>query len=258
MECYLYRFPPSGGEAVVCRRLPPSMSLQNVLLHQSCPKTEDDRKLLYTLKNSVRAEWLQSCPTLCNPLDCSPSGSSIHGTLQARIVEWTVMPSSRGSSQLRDRTSPAPAGGFFTTSTTQEAHLKPGLGPNGSSPLPSPPGTTTQAQVHSHSLVCNKPKQSPWGCPGDTSGKAHACQCRRYKRRGLHPWVGKIPWRRKWQPTAVFLPGESHGKRSLAGYCPWDRRELSMTEATQHTKQSWPFPGGSAVNNPPAGARGEG
>ena len=116
MECYLYRFPPSGGEAVVCRRLPPSMSLQNVLLHQSCPKTEDDRKLLYTLKNSVRAEWLQSCPTLCNPLDCSPSGSSIHGTLQARIVEWTVMPSSRGSSQLRDRTQVSCiAGGFFRT-----------------------------------------------------------------------------------------------------------------------------------------------
>ena len=38
---------------------------------------------------------------------------------------------------------------------------------------------------------------------------------------GFYPWVGKIPWRRKWQPTSVFLPGKSHGQRSLAGYSPW-------------------------------------
>ena len=44
------------------------------------------------------------------------------------------------------------------------------------------------------------------------------------------PWVGKIPWRRKRQPTPVFLPGESHGQRSLAGYSPWGRRELDTTE----------------------------
>ena len=43
-------------------------------------------------------------------------------------------------------------------------------------------------------------------------------------RQGFDPWVGKIPWRRKWQPTPVFLPGESHGHRSLAGYSPWGRR----------------------------------
>ena len=39
------------------------------------------------------------------------------------------------------------------------------------------------------------------------------------------PWVGKIPWRRKWQPTPVFLPGKSHGQQSLAGYSPWGRKE---------------------------------
>ena len=52
------------------------------------------------------------------------------------------------------------------------------------------------------------------------SGKEPACQCRRLM---FNPWVGKIPWRRKWQPTPVFLPGKSHGQRSLAGYSPWDR-----------------------------------
>ena len=42
----------------------------------------------------------------------------------------------------------------------------------------------------------------------------------------VHPWVTKIPWRRKWQPTAVFLPGEFHGQRSLVGYSPWGHKEL--------------------------------
>ena len=43
-------------------------------------------------------------------------------------------------------------------------------------------------------------------------------------------WVRKIPWRRKWQPTPVFLPGEYHGHRSLVGYSPWDHKELNTTE----------------------------
>ena len=58
------------------------------------------------------------------------------------------------------------------------------------------------------------------GFPGGTGGKENACQCRRHKRCGFDPWVGKIPWRRVWQPTPVFLPGESHGQRSLVGYSP--------------------------------------
>jgi len=43
---------------------------------------------------------------------------------------------------------------------------------------------------------------------------------RRHRRCGFNPWVGKIPWRRKWQPTPGFLSGESHGQRTLAGYSP--------------------------------------
>ena len=49
-------------------------------------------------------------------------------------------------------------------------------------------------------------------------------------RPGFDPWVRKIPWRRKWQPTPVFLPGESHGWRSLVGYSPWGCKESDMTE----------------------------
>ena len=53
------------------------------------------------------------------------------------------------------------------------------------------------------------------------SGKKFACECRRL---GFSPWVGKIPWRRKWQPSPVLLPGESHGQRNLAGCIPWGRK----------------------------------
>ena len=59
------------------------------------------------------------------------------------------------------------------------------------------------------------------GFPGGTGGKEPACQCKRHERYGFHPWVWKIPWRRAWQLTPVFLPGESHGQRSLMGYSPW-------------------------------------
>ena len=49
------------------------------------------------------------------------------------------------------------------------------------------------------------------------------------RRRGFDPWVRKIPWRKKWQHTPVFLPGESHGQRSLVGYGPWGPKESDMT-----------------------------
>ena len=51
----------------------------------------------------------------------------------------------------------------------------------------------------------------------------------------FHPWVRKIPWRREWQPTPVFLPGEFPIQRSLAGYSPWYHKELNMTERLTHT-----------------------
>ena len=54
--------------------------------------------------------------------------------------------------------------------------------------------------------------------------------CPRCGRPGFNPWVWKIPWRRKWQPTPVFLPGESHGRRSLVGCSPQGYKELETTE----------------------------
>ena len=74
------------------------------------------------------------------------------------------------------------------------------------------------------------------GFPSGSAGKELACQCSRCK---FYPWVRKIPWRRKWHPTAVFLPGKSHGQKSLLGYSPWGHKEY------KHTHRE--LPGGPVV-----------
>ena len=58
-----------------------------------------------------------------------------------------------------------------------------------------------------------------------TSGKEPTCQCSRCKRWGFNPWVERIPWIRKWQPSPTFLPGKLHGQRSLRGYSPRGQKE---------------------------------
>ena len=58
---------------------------------------------------------------------------------------------------------------------------------------------------------------------GGASGEESTCQCRRHR---FDPWVRKIPWSRKWQPTLIFLPGKSHEQWSLAGYSPLGHREM--------------------------------
>ena len=74
-----------------------------------------------------------------------------------------------------------------------------------------------QSPVHSNSeiLLGRHCEGFKWG---GSSGKESSCQCRRHKRCGFNPWVRKIPWRKKWQPTEVFLPVESYGQMSLMGY----------------------------------------
>ena len=66
------------------------------------------------------------------------------------------------------------------------------------------------------------------------SGKGSACQCRRSKRCGFDLWVGKIPWRRAWQPTPVVLPGKSHGQRILAEHSPWGSQTVRHDEQLNH------------------------
>ena len=72
----------------------------------------------------------------------------------------------------------------------------------------------------------NQQKNSSIRLPWWLSGKESACQCRRCR---FDSWVRKIPSRRKWQPTSVFLPGKFHGQRNLSGSCPWGRKESVRT-----------------------------
>ena len=113
--------------------------------------------LLQSMKEKSQSEVAQSCPTLRDPMDCSSPGSSIHGTFQARVLEWGTI------------------------------------------------AFSSNKYTHTYSK----------GFPGGPSGKVSTYQSRRWKRCGFSPWVRKIPWRKAWQPTPVFLPGEFQGQRSL-------------------------------------------
>ena len=69
-----------------------------------------------------------------------------------------------------------------------------------------------------------------WGFPRWLTGKESACQCRRNGRYRLDPWVRKIPWSRQWQPSPVFLPGESHGQKNLVATV----HRVAEQEMTEH------------------------
>ena len=135
--------------------------------------------------------------------------------LQARILEWVAIFFFRGSSQPRDWIQVSCiVSGFFTIWATREAliYLK---------------GNKYFVLIWIIFFPFMFQISNILGFPGGASGKEPTCQCRRS---GFIPWVGKILWGREWQPTPVFLPGESHGQRSLAGYSPWGHKELDMTE----------------------------
>ena len=153
-------------------------------------------------------------------MDCSPPGSSVCGILQARILEWVVMPFSRGSSWPRIQTHiscvSCIAGWFFICWATGEAPCE-----------VLAPTIYFQKWILFSSVPVSRRNNGNFSSfcrslcfPGGTSGKEPACQCTRDKRCGFSSWVGKIPWRREWQPTPVFLPGESQGQSMLQGQSP--------------------------------------
>ena len=78
----------------------------------------------------------------------------------------------------------------------------------------------------------------PWVLPRWLGGKESTCQCRRHKRHGFNPRVWKMPWRRKWQLTPVFLFGKFNGQRSMVGYRPWGCKQLCNC-ATEHACTAW-------------------
>ena len=102
------------------------------------------------------------------------------------------------------------------------------LCPEHSSKLPL---STNSSQVHNSLLILWVEVNVKWASQvALPRSKEPACQNGRYKRSGFDPWVRKISWKRARQPTPVFLPGESHGQRSLAGYSPWGPKESDTTE----------------------------
>ena len=178
----------------------------------------------------------QSCPTLSKPMVCSPPGSSIHGILQARILEWVAISFSRGSSPSRDRTPSL----LCLLHCRQILYLLNHQKRGWVMLLKSQPDLLLfqllwiQKRFCPLLIPCMNSSWASWWL----SDKESACQCRRCR---FDPWIRKIPWIRKWQPTPVFLSGKSHGQNmSLVGYRPWVWIELDMTEwlSTHRSSQS--------------------
>ena len=97
--------------------------------HQCCWPPWEQTGLWEKAAAPVGSVWLvaQSCPTLCDPMDCSPPGSSVHGILQARVLEWIAIPFSSGSSQPRDQNkSPTLQVDSSPSEPPVEAHVAPG------------------------------------------------------------------------------------------------------------------------------------
>ena len=172
------------------------------------------------------AQLLQSCLILCDPMDHRPPGSSVHGILQARILDWVAFLSSGDlpnpaiiSASLM---SPAFAGRFFTTSPTWEAHMLTGMARIGNA-RSDPEGNSTPLQC---SCLENPWMEEPGGLQSRGSLRVR------------HDWATSLSlftfmhWRRIWQPTLVFLPGESQGRGSLVGCCLWGHTESDTTEVT--------------------------
>ena len=103
-------------------------------------------------------------------------------------------------------------------------------------PMPDAVNTTVNREGENNPVfmaLSNKKKNPVFmalAAPRWCSGKESICQCRRCS---FSPWVGKISWRREWQPIPVFLHGKAHGQRSLAGYSPWGRKRVRHNWATK-------------------------
>ena len=158
----------------------------------------------------------------CNPLDYT-----VHEILQTRILERVTIPLSRGSFQPRDWIQVSCiAGGFFTSWVTREAQVN----------------ILSLSILHLRTCVVFNNKWSlltssvplnrlPWWF----TGKEYTCSRRR---RGF-PWVGKIPCRRKLQPTPVFLSGKPQGQRSWAGYNSWGCKSRTCFSDWNNNKQKY-------------------
>ena len=161
----------------------------------------------YTPKNWKGREVTQLCPTLCDPMDCSLPGSSVHGIFQARILEWVAIAFSKElktSAQKKKIYIQAFTRGIFII---VKKCKKPKC-------LSTDEWINKMWCTHTHTH-CNNPDNVQHVAELRISSncilmwlrRLSIClQCRRHR---FNPWVGKISWRRAWQPPPLFLLGES-------------------------------------------------
>ena len=129
---------------------------------------------------------------------------TVHGILQARILEWVAFPFFRGSSQPRDRTQVSHiAGGFLTSWATREAHA-----------------------LNSAWYIADAQSRFTGELINNSNALHHLIQTWK----NFSTFFTLNSWRRQWHPTPVLLPGKSHEQRSLVGCSPWRREESNMTE----------------------------
>ena len=183
-----------------------------------------------------------SYPTLCNPIDCSLPGSSVHEISQARIPEWADISSSKDLPDpeikpsllhlLHWQQNSLPLRHFGSYSVNK--------GPN----FPKLLTFSFQYQIlkWGENSKCFLHLNWLW-CFPEGPGVSQVVQWWRIClwAMGFNPWVRKFPWRRKWQPTPVFLPEKSHGQRSLTGYSPRGCKELDPTEHARTLGKSQRF-----------------
>ena len=155
--------------------------------------------LLQCRKVKSESEVTQSCPTLSDPMDCSLSGSSVHGIFQARVLEWVAI-------AFSDNTKPTANSGSF--------HVF------------SLPLVLYFSFLY---VVGSFPSNHLTEIPALKSSDVKESACSARDQSSIPGWGGS-PGRVRWQPTSVFLSGESHGQRSLAGYKPCGCRESDRTE----------------------------
>ena len=163
--------------------------MKQLLGEQLCAGPQDSTRLP-SIKMPATAKSLQSCPTLCDPIDGSPPGSTIPGILQARTLEWVTISFSSAWSKSESEVMQS----CLTLSDPMDYSL---------------PGSS----------VC-----------GIFQARVPEWVAIAFSTEGIENLLIQNRRRRKWQPTPVFLPGESHGQRSLVGYSTWGCKESDMNE----------------------------
>ena len=197
---------------------------------------------------AAAAPTLQSCPTLCDPIDGSPPGSPVPGILQAITLEWVAIFFSNAW-KWKVKVKMLSHILLLVTPWIAAYQAPPFMGFSRQEywsvlPLPSPLMTSSGFGVPRNKLLISSQTEKAmaphsstlaWKIPWtEEPGRLQSMGSRRVR----HDWATSfllftfMHWRRKWQPTPVFLPGESQGRESLVGCRLWGRTESNMTEVT--------------------------